>query len=125
MARDPWIHRLASYHTFLGAPLWGTCLPEEDQHPSVTTSAPGRAIRLLLSHHHHMDEILRVDHVAVVVVAHLELDPVDLAGELAALYVALRCDSGTGLSADVEPLVGREDIGCVLSTRPSPTFSPS
>jgi hypothetical protein len=46
---------------------------------------------------------------AVVVAAHLELDPVDLAGELAALYVALGSDGGPGFAADVESLVSRED----------------
>ena len=49
--------------------------------------------------------VLRVGHVAVVVLADLELDPVELAGERAGVHVVVGGDGGPGLSADV----GRED----------------
>jgi hypothetical protein len=62
-----------------------------------------------LAGHEHVDVVLRVDHVAVVVLADLELDPVELAGERAGVHVVVGGDGGPGLSADVEAFVGRED----------------
>ena len=59
--------------------------------------------------HEHLEVVLRVDHVGVVVVADLELDPVDLAGEHTALHVILGGDRGPGLAANVQAFVGRED----------------
>src|SRR5215212_5673597 len=72
----------------------------------------------LLPRHQHLDVLLRVYQVAVIVFTDLEFDPVDLAGELAALRVALGSNSRPGLVADVETLVGREDerLGCFDAT---------
>jgi hypothetical protein len=75
--------------------------------------------------HQHVDVLLRVEQVAEVVLAHLELDSVDLARERAVLDVALGSDGRSGLTADINAFVGREDDGCVVPTLPSPTFSPS
>jgi hypothetical protein len=48
---------------------------------------------------------------AVVVVAHLQLDPVDLAGERGLFGAGAGSDRGAGLAADVDALVGGEDEG--------------
>ena len=51
----------------------------------------------------------RVDEVVVVVVADVDLHPVDLAGELAAVGAVVGGDRGAGLVADVGGLVRGED----------------
>jgi hypothetical protein len=62
-----------------------------------------------LPRYQHLGVLLRIDQVAVVVFTDLEFDPVDLAGELAALHVALGSNRGPCFVADVEAFVGRED----------------
>src|SRR5215210_6086594 len=82
---------------------------------SLADAAPIRVGIPLLPRHQHLDVLLRIDQVAMVVFTDLEFDPVDLAGELAALYVALGSDRRSCLVADVETLVRREDerLGCL------------
>ena len=63
----------------------------------------------LLPGHRDADAFLRVDEVVVVVDADVELDPVDLSGEAAAIGGVVGGHGCAGLVADVGGLVGRED----------------
>src|SRR6478609_7818001 len=65
----------------------------------------------LLSRHGDPQLLLWVDGVAVAVVAEVDADPVDLAGEAAGPGRVVRGDGGTGLVADVGCLVCRENHG--------------
>ena len=57
----------------------------------------GTLASTLLPRYQHLDVLLRIDQVAVVVFTDLEFDPIDLAGELAALHVALGSNRRPGL----------------------------
>src|SRR6478736_8244418 len=65
----------------------------------------------LLTRHGDPQLLLWVDGVAVAVVAEVDADPVDLAGEAAGPGRVVRGDGGPGLVADVGRLVGRDDHG--------------
>ena len=64
---------------------------------------------VLLPGHGDAEAFVGVDEVVVVVVAEVDLDPVDLAGEPAGGGGVVGRDGGAGLVADVGRLVGRED----------------
>src|SRR4051812_2249369 len=71
--------------------------------------APGGARWGLLPGHGDAETFFGVDEVVVVVGAEIDLDPVDLAGEPAAVSGVVGRDGGAGFVADVGGLVGGED----------------
>ena len=82
-----------------------------DQPPGLPLHRPPLTPLLAgqLAGHGDPHPLLGVDEVVVVVVAEVELDPGDLAGEPARVSGVVGRDRGAGLVADVGRLVGRED----------------
>jgi hypothetical protein len=78
----------------------------------------------LLPCHGDAEAFIGVDEVIVIVVAEVDLDPVDLGDEPAAPRGVVGGDGRAGFVADVGRLVPGE-VGWVMATRPVPTASPS
>ena len=64
-----------------GEGIRGLVLVGEVDHAAIGTPLPPR--QLLLPRHRHTPALFRIDEVIVIVLAHVELHPVYLAGELA------------------------------------------
>ena len=73
----------------------------------MRTVFAGESLSLLPSHG-DAQAFLGVDEVVVVILAEIDLHPVDLAGEPAAVGGVVGCDGGAGFVADVGGLVGGE-----------------
>jgi hypothetical protein len=75
--------------------------------------------------HGDAEAFLAIDEVVVVVLADVDLDPADLAGEPTALCGVVGSDAGAGLVAMSVVSSAEKIIGWVISSRPVPTSSPS
>jgi len=63
----------------------------------------------LLPGHSDADNVVRVNHVVIIVLAQVDLDPVKFAGEPACFDSVVRRNRRAGLIADIGRLIGRED----------------